>query len=123
MVSAWLLQRLSSRRVVLNRFDGRERAGAFGDLGTLLPYLIAYVAVVMIDPADMLPVFGAAQIASGWFYRTPFPVQPMKASGAIATQPAGNGTAVTPDMVGTAGLITGFVWLTLADSGVIQRFP
>jgi hypothetical protein len=28
-----------------NRYDRLERAGAFGDLGTLLPFVIAYIGV------------------------------------------------------------------------------
>jgi hypothetical protein len=30
----------------VNRFDRMEWAGAFGDLGTLIPFVVAYIAVV-----------------------------------------------------------------------------
>ena len=63
------------------RFGRGEWAGAFGDLGTLVPFLLAYVTIVGIQPTGMLLAFGVALIAVGGYYRTPFPVQPMKAIG------------------------------------------
>ena len=69
-----------------NRFDRMEWAGAFGDLGTLVPFLVAYVAVVRVDPFGILLTFGAAMVVCGLSYRTPFPVQPMKAIGALAAK-------------------------------------
>src|SRR5215469_15218284 len=62
----------------------REWSGAFGDLGTLVPFLLAYVAVLKVDPAGILLTFGVSMIVVGLVYRTPFPVQPMKAIGSVA---------------------------------------
>lgn len=33
-----------------NRFDRMEVAGAFGDLGTLVPFVVAYIGVLQMDP-------------------------------------------------------------------------
>src|SRR5579872_3714570 len=33
-----------------NRFDRMEWAGAFGDLGTLIPFVLAYISVMKLDP-------------------------------------------------------------------------
>ncbi len=33
-----------------NRFDLRELAGAFGDLGTLIPFVVAYVSRALPGP-------------------------------------------------------------------------
>src|SRR6476620_10277716 len=65
-----------------NRFDRMEFAGAFGDLGTLVPFVVAYIGVLKMDPFGVLLAFGLAMIACGFVYRTPMPVQPMKAAGA-----------------------------------------
>ncbi len=62
-----------------NRFDRMEWARAFGNLGTLIPFGVAYIAVVKVDPFGILSSFGRAMVACGLYYRTPFPVQPMKA--------------------------------------------
>ena len=54
-----------------------EVAGAFGDLGTLVPFVVAYIGVVKMDPFGVLLAFGFAMIVCGLVYRTPMPVQPM----------------------------------------------
>jgi len=69
-----------------NRFTVAELAGAFGDLGTLIPFVAAYISGVKMDPGDILLAFGGALIVAGFAYRTPFPVQPMKAIGAAVTR-------------------------------------
>ncbi len=104
-----------------NRFNKAELAGAFGDLGTLAPFVTAYVTVLKMDPCGILLAFGIAQIVVGAYYRTPFPVQPMKIIGAIAITQAAQGTVLTPGAVFSAGLITGFAWLALGLSGLAQR--
>jgi MFS superfamily sulfate permease-like transporter len=103
-----------------NRFDAREWAGAFGDLGTLIPFVVGYIAVAGMDPFGVLLAFGAALVFTGFFYRTPMPVQPMKAIGAIATA-QGTALALTPATIAGAGLITGLLWLVLGMSGLAQR--
>ena len=65
--------------ITRNRYDRAEWAGAFGDLGTLLPFVVAYIAVVKVDPLGLLLTFGLTMVAVGLYYRTPMPVQPMKA--------------------------------------------
>ena len=71
-----------------NRFDLSEWAGAFGDLGTLIPFVAAYIAILKMNPNGILVAFGIALIAVGFICRTPFPVQPMKAIGASAVSQA-----------------------------------
>jgi MFS superfamily sulfate permease-like transporter len=104
-----------------NRFDRMEWAGAFGDLGTLIPFVVAYVAVVKVDPCGILFSFGAIMVACGLFYRTPFPVQPMKAIGAIAATQAAQTATITPANLCAAGVVTGVVWLALGLTGGARR--
>jgi MFS superfamily sulfate permease-like transporter len=74
-----------------------------------------------MDANGLLVAFGVALIVVGSIYRTPFPVQPMKAIGAAAvsqaTLAAGLGSAV---VVGAA-LTTGLLWIALAVSGLGRR--
>ncbi|HXA36607.1 MAG TPA: putative sulfate/molybdate transporter [Steroidobacteraceae bacterium] len=100
-----------------NRFDRMEWAGAFGDLGTLIPFVVAYIAVLKIDPFGILFAFGAAMIVCGLYYKTPFPVQPMKAIGAVATTQAAQTAVITQAAVYSASLVTGVLWLTLGLTG------
>lgn len=99
-----------------NRFDRSEWAGAFGDLGTLIPFVIGYITVMKLDPLGILFMFGILLIACGSYYKTPIPVQPMKAIGAAAI----TSQAVTPGMVSGAGLFTGIFWLAMGLTNTIN---
>jgi Molybdate transporter of MFS superfamily len=100
-----------------NRFDRMEWAGAFGDLGTLIPFVLAYVSVMGLDPLGVLLAFGVCMVMSGLWYRTPFPVQPMKALGVVATTQAAQTAVITPQAVYGSGLVTGVLWLALGLTG------
>jgi len=104
-----------------NRFDLAEWAGAFGDLGTLIPFVIAYLSVMKLDPTGVLLSFGLAMIATGAIYRTPVPVQPMKAIGAVAAAQAAQTAVITPASIYAAGLITGVFWLLLGTTNAAKR--
>jgi predicted benzoate:H+ symporter BenE len=104
-----------------NRFDRMEWAGAFGDLGTLIPFVAAYIGMVGMDPFGILFAFGVALVVCGAYYRTPMPVQPMKAAGAVAATQAAQTAVITPAAVVGAGLATGIIWLILGLSGAARR--
>jgi MFS superfamily sulfate permease-like transporter len=104
-----------------NRFDRMEWAGAFGDLGTLVPFVVAYIAVLKMDPFGILFAFGTALVICGLYYRTPFPVQPMKALGAVAVTQAAQTAVITQATVYSAGLVSGAIWLILGLSGAATR--
>lgn len=104
-----------------NRFDRMEWAGAFGDLGTLIPFVVAYIAVLGVDPFGVLLAFGVSLIACGLYYKTPFPVQPMKAIGAVATTQAAQTAAITAGAVYAASFVTGLIWLILGLTGLTKR--
>jgi MFS superfamily sulfate permease-like transporter len=103
-----------------NSFDRMEFAGAFGDLGTLVPFVVAYIGVLKMDPFGVLLTFGLSMIVCGFVYRTPIPVQPMKAAGAIATAQAAQTFVITPAIVWGATLATGIVWLLLGLTGTAR---
>jgi MFS superfamily sulfate permease-like transporter len=104
-----------------NRYDRMEWAGAFGDLGTLIPFIVAYISLLKMDPYGILLAFGIAKIVSGLYYKTPFPVQPMKAIGAVATTQAAQTITITPNAVYGAGIVTGVIWLLLGMSGAAKK--
>ena len=98
-----------------NRYDKMEWAGAFGDVGTLIPFVVAYITIVKVEPLGLLLMFGVALMASGLYYRTPLPIQPMKAIGAAAV--AGG---ISPAALFGAGLTTGLFWLLAGLTGAIR---
>lgn len=111
----------SSQPLSANRYDRLEWAGALGDLGTLMPFVIAYVSVLKLDPSGVLFAFGVSMVVCGWVYKTPFPVQPMKAAGAVATTQAAQSVVITQGAVHAAALVTGLIWLVLGSTGLAQR--
>ena len=103
-------------RVAGNEYNVQETAGAFGDLGTLIPFLIGYVTITRLDPQNLLLAFGMTAMISGLYFRTPLPVQPMKAIGTAAIAHAG---VVTAGAVWVAAAATGLAWLALGVSGLV----
>lgn len=98
-----------------NLYNRMEWAGAFGDIGTLIPFVVAYITIVKMPPLGLLFMFGITLLASGLYYRTPLPIQPMKAIGAAAI--AGG---ISPAAVYGAGLTTGLFWLVAGMTGIIR---
>jgi xanthine/uracil/vitamin C permease (AzgA family) len=104
-----------------NRYDRLECAGAFGDLGTLIPFLVAYITLVKVDPFGILFAFGVCMVVAGFYYRTPFPVQPMKAIGAVATTQAAQTYTITASTLYVAALATGLIWMILGLTGAAKK--
>jgi MFS superfamily sulfate permease-like transporter len=99
----------------------REISGAFGDLGTLVPYLVAYLVVVGMDAAIVFLSFGVALLVTGLHYRLPIPVQPMKAIAAAAAAHASQQIVVTPSSLALSAVVTGLFWLLAGYSGLARR--
>ena len=98
-----------------NLYNRMEWAGAFGDVGTLIPFVVAYITIVKMPPLGLLFMFGIALLASGLYYRTPIPIQPMKAIGAAAI--AGG---ISPAALYGSGLTTGLFWLLAGVTGMLR---
>jgi len=98
-----------------NLYNRMEWAGAFGDVGTLIPFVVAYITIVKMPPLGLLFMFGIMLVASGLYYRTPMPVQPMKAIGAAAI--AGG---INPAALYGAGFTTGLFWLLAGVTGILR---
>jgi predicted benzoate:H+ symporter BenE len=100
-----------------NLYNTTELAGAFGDLGTLIPFVVGYIAVMKVDPLGVLFMFGVSELAVGLFYKTPIPVQPMKAIGGAAIA---SGGAMSAGMICGAGLFTGLVWFLIGATRTVN---
>lgn len=100
------------------RFDRVELAGAFGDLGTLLPIVVAMIFINQLSSSSVFLAFGLFYLVAGYYYRLPIPVQPLKAVGAIAiAYPA----VITESVIGASGIIFGLFLLILSLTGTIDR--
>lgn len=98
------------------RFDRNELAGAFGDLGTVLPLIVGMILAARLDCASVLIMFGLMQIFTGLRYRIPMPVQPLKAMATLVIA-----QKLTGSILYGAGLAIGVVMLFLNLSGLLAR--
>lgn len=92
-----------------------ELSGSLGDLGTLLPLMIALAIQGSIDLSTTLVFSGLTNILTGLFYGVPLPVQPMKAIAAIAIS-----QGFSKQETAAAGLSMGIAVFVLSASGSLR---
>ena len=97
------------------RFDRYEAGGALGDLGTFLPLLVGMVHHCGLQLFPALLFTGLTNIITGFMFRIPMPVQPMKAIATVAIAEGLNESQII-----SAGIITGAVILFLGVTGLIN---
>lgn len=98
------------------RLNLAEFGGAFGDIGTMLPVVVALVLVNGLNTTWVLVLVGLFYIGSGLYFRTPMPVQPLKALSVIAIS-----TGLPASVIGASGLLIGAILLFLAFTNIITR--
>jgi len=100
-----------SDRIKINR---NELSGAFGDIGTDLPLIIAMLAVTDLKSSSILIIFGIMQILTSFLYGIPMPVQPLKVVAMIViTQ------KISSAVIFGGGLAIGILMLLLTITGLI----
>jgi hypothetical protein len=104
-------------RILGNEYNRMELAGAFGDLGTLIPFVAAYITLNKMDPLGILVSFGLFKIFVGQYFKTPFPVQPMKAIGGMAIA---HPETITQGMIWGSGIFTAVFWLVMGLTGAVS---
>ena len=99
------------------RFDRVEFAGSLGDLGTLLPIVVAMILINKLSPSAVFLSFGLFYLITGYYYRLPVPVQPLKAVGAIAIAYP---LLITESVIGASGILFGVILLLLSITGTVN---
>ncbi|RBI69390.1 benzoate transporter [Vreelandella sulfidaeris] len=93
----------------------KDASGALGDLGTLLPLSLGAIGVAGLAPMPVLLGFAVFYLTTGFYYRLPIPVQPMKAVTAVLlTTQVGAGSLVA------SGVMIGAVLLLLGLTGWVN---
>jgi len=100
------------------RFDRVELAGSLGDLGTLLPIVVGMILINKLSPTTVFLAFGLFYFMTGYYFRLPIPVQPLKAVGAIAIAYPNQ---ITESVIGASGILFGLILLVLSLSGTLDR--
>lgn len=92
-----------------------ELSGALGDLGTLLPLMVAMALKGSIDLPATLVFSGLTNIYTGVIYGVPLPVQPMKAIAAVAIS-----QSYSKQTTMAAGLSMGIAVFVLSSTGLLR---
>ncbi len=119
------LESVNNKKSIINKkkkFTLREFGGAFGDWGTLIPFIIGYVSIVGLNPAGIFLTLGITNIIVGIRFNLPLPVQPQKTIGTVAISEKWE-----PNMVVSTGFGTGIIWFLLGFSKklnkIVQKVP
>ncbi|MGR3176787.1 MAG: putative sulfate/molybdate transporter [Candidatus Anammoxibacter sp.] len=96
-------------------FSWAEFSGSLGDLGLFIPLVVAMASIGKLDLAVILIAAGLMNIATGFIFRQPIPVQPMKAIAAVVIT-----EGLTGGELMASGLLMGVFLLALALTGTID---
>ncbi|MHA1987160.1 MAG: putative sulfate/molybdate transporter [Promethearchaeota archaeon] len=104
------------------KFTLKEFGGAFGDWGTLIPFIIGYISILGLKPAGIFFTLGLTNIILGIRFNLPLPVQPQKTIGTVAIA-----EKWTSNMVISTGFGTGVIWFLLGFSKklnkIVEKIP
>ncbi|KAK4190629.1 sulfate transporter [Podospora australis] len=104
---------------VLRASPASEISGALGDLGTLLPLMIALSLAHCIDLPSTLVFTGLFNVVTGMVFGIPLPVQPMKAIAAAVLSYSAQRTLPTTT---TAGFFVSLTLLFLSTTNLLSLF-
>ncbi|MBN1166563.1 MAG: putative sulfate/molybdate transporter [Methanospirillaceae archaeon] len=94
----------------------RELAGSGGNFGTVLPLLFAVSIACGMSISLMLVWAAVFYGISGFWYRIPVPVEPLKAVGALAI--AGH---LSANLVAASGILVGIICLAIGMLGCMEK--
>ena len=118
MTTVLSLRRLQAHNLeTFKRSPIAEISGSLGDLGTLLPLMIALTLKNSISLSSTLVFSGLANIFTGIAFGIPLPVQPMKAIAAVAIARSFN-----REVTASAGIFTASVIGFLSITGLLRWF-
>ncbi|RMH63016.1 MAG: hypothetical protein D6677_08340 [Calditrichaeota bacterium] len=98
-----------------NRFTLSEWNASIADMGTMLPLAFALAYFNGMQAVSLFFLWGIVYIISGWWFRLPISVQPLKAMSVIAIAAAMPGAWLS-----TAAVLYGFLLLLLSLSGMVD---
>lgn len=95
--------------VVRRRLYPGDFSGAFADSAVLFPLLLALAWQTGASAAIMLVTTGIAYLATGWLFRLPIPVQPLKSLSIVAIA-----AGVSLAELQVAALLLGAIYLSIS---------
>ena len=115
LVGWWRRTKEHSRLVLWENLSWDELSGSCGDLGTLIPLLVALARQRAVFLAPALFFAGLSNVLTGYIWDVPMCVQPMKSIAAVAL--AEN---LSQEIVTTSGILTGIAVTFLGLTNIIE---
>ncbi|MBW1855973.1 MAG: putative sulfate/molybdate transporter [Deltaproteobacteria bacterium] len=84
----------------------RDFSGAFGDTGIFIPLALGMIIICGLSPTSVFLPAGLLYLIAGWYYKIPFPVQPLKAVAAISLV-----NALRPELIATTAYLMSVLML------------
>lgn len=100
---------------LVSYLSASEISGSLGDLGTLIPLLVAMARQRSVLLAPALFFAGVSNVIGGYLWDVPMCVQPMKSIAAVALA-----EQLTKEEVTCAGILTGIIVFTIGITGFIE---
>jgi SulP family sulfate permease len=94
----------------------REFGGGLGDLGVLLPLAILLIINNGLSATAVFRVVGLHYLITGYYFKIPLPVQPLKAMAVIAIA-----MNASPQLIAATGLLMGVILLLLTLGKLAYR--
>ncbi len=98
-----------------NRFDQGEWSGSVGDLGTLLPLAFALIVFNGFTPERLFFLWGIAYITTGYIFKIPVSVQPLKAMSVIAIA-----QGLSPEFLSSTAFFYGVFFILISATGILN---
>jgi MFS superfamily sulfate permease-like transporter len=98
------------------RFSLRELSGSVGDFGTIFPIILGVGIATGMNISFAFLGVALWFIISGFYYRLPIPIEPMKAIGAIAIA-----EGLTAGEIAASGVIIGLLFLIIGYAKGMER--
>ena len=103
------------KNLMHNHFKLSEWSGAIGDIGTTLPIAFALIVFNGFPAERIFFLWGLVYAITGWYYKVPVSVQPLKAMAVIAIT---MGYSVA--QLSTTSFFYGILLVVLSISGIIR---
>jgi len=98
-----------------NKFGLNEWSGAVGDLGTILPLAFALVVINGFAPERIFFLWGLVYVVTGFVFKVPLSVQPLKAMVVIAIA-----KGYAPELMSSTSVFYGLLFIILSFTGAIN---
>jgi SulP family sulfate permease len=98
-----------------NSFNIFELAGAFGDIGILLPLAFAFVVFNGFSPQKLFLLWGAAYVLTGFYYKVPVAIQPLKAMAVIAIV-----SGFSSHQLASTAFFFGIILIIISVTGILR---